>query len=261
MGCWLYILLLHSMLNFWGCFTAGDIHALYIKAMYTNALGDGELFNETWSQLRLSSPSASRNLERSITEVEGAFQRNFSYSLPDGFQPSDSPSFGIVIFGAPVNADGTPGPLLQSRIDKALEIYKQLPNAHFICSGGAVYTAHPESLAMRDALIANGVRENYISVDMAARDTVGNAMNVALILQTQRLENIILVTNDFHIYRSYLIFFGELRKQSLAVAITPVAAPQTQYVGQSYTKRMVVERNAGFRDSSRANALFEYCDF
>lgn len=86
----------------------------------------------------------------------------------------------IIILGCGLRKDGTPTPLLKSRIDRAIAFYKQQKaetgkELTFITSGGkGEGEANSESLAMTRYLIEQGIPEDIIINEDRSRDTVEN---------------------------------------------------------------------------------------
>lgn len=121
--------------------------------------------------------------------------------LPATFPKSDH---AIVVFGTPLEADGTLGPRLSLRMDKALELELavQHPDAVLVVSGGAVHTEQREALVMRTWLMERGISSRRIVVEPEARFTQENAIRVMPLLEVIGAKKVTLVTEEFHMARS-----------------------------------------------------------
>lgn len=105
----------------------------------------------------------------------------------------------IVVFGAPLTADGAPGPTLARRLVAAHAAARRWPEAPVIVSGGAVRTAKPEAWAMRAALAARGVAAERLVIEDRARTTLDTVRLISPILGTLGARGpVVIVTSGFH---------------------------------------------------------------
>jgi uncharacterized SAM-binding protein YcdF (DUF218 family) len=119
----------------------------------------------------------------------------------------------IVVLGAPVLADGTPGPDLAQRLEAALALAS---NGQLIAvTGGAPRTygssgARAEGLAGRDFLVARKKPSDEVLVEDAAKNTFENALLTRVLLKKRREWNepllLLVVTNDWHVVRARQCF-------------------------------------------------------
>lgn len=121
----------------------------------------------------------------------------------------------LIVLGCGLRQDGTPTPLLQSRIDRAIAFYKQQKaetgkELTFITSGGkGDVEANSESLAMTRYLIEQGIPEDIIIQEEESRDTVQN-MRFSKEKIAERSENgeftnktkVAYATSNYHVFRS-----------------------------------------------------------
>jgi hypothetical protein len=111
--------------------------------------------------------------------------------------------------GAP---DGTPAPATVRRAEKAAEVAREWPDAALILSGeragwepGRIGASEAELMA--ELLVAAGVSRRRIFVEDESRDTVGNAVLVAVrYLRDLAPRPLIVLTSPFHLDRSLTIF-------------------------------------------------------
>ncbi|HLR19250.1 MAG TPA: YdcF family protein [Staphylococcus sp.] len=115
----------------------------------------------------------------------------------------------ILVLGAGIfNENVTP--MLANRLDKALVLYQQFPNAQVIVSGGqGPDEPISEALAMYRYLVAHGVNPKQILIEEKSTSTYENIKFTNLLIQ--RLFNttpyIVCVTSQFHIMRA--LRFGQ----------------------------------------------------
>lgn len=113
------------------------------------------------------------------------------------------------------------GPHGASRVLEALRIYRQVTDGVIVSSGGppdVAPDATPDSVLMRDALVARGVQTERVILESESRNTHDQAVRVAAMLRGLRADRIVLVTSASHMKRA----LGAFRAQGV-VAI-PAAA-------------------------------------
>lgn len=105
----------------------------------------------------------------------------------------------IIVLGSSIK-DGRPGILLQDRLDKAIELYKNGVSNKIIMSGDSITRSyHDETGVMKDYAILNGVEENDIILDnagLSTYDTMWRAYNLF------NIKSAVVVTQKYHLYRS-----------------------------------------------------------
>jgi uncharacterized SAM-binding protein YcdF (DUF218 family) len=116
-----------------------------------------------------------------------------------------------VLLGAPVTADGRPGPALARRLRCALDLLRAHPCALLLATGGTPPRAphhRPEALVAADALAGADIAPARILVETSARNTWQNAAHSARLLRGQGLERrpVLLVTDPWHLPRALLAF-------------------------------------------------------
>ncbi len=100
---------------------------------------------------------------------------------------------------------------LKARCEAAAVAARAFPDSILVCSGGATGDNNPEGHTeaglMKDYLTAQcGVDADRIFTDEQAMDTVGNALNTFEILKAQQIEEITLVTSDYHQRRANMLY-------------------------------------------------------
>lgn len=118
-------------------------------------------------------------------------------SVVDESRPADV----IVVLGA-AEYSGRPSPVLQGRLDHALELYRRNMAPRLLTTGGAggdpVFT---ESTVGRDYLIKRGVPAESIIVEPEGESTVHSTAAVSEIMRRMGLRSAIVVSDGYHIYR------------------------------------------------------------
>ncbi|WP_099191359.1 YdcF family protein [Tepidibacter mesophilus] len=114
----------------------------------------------------------------------------------------------LVVLGSGLWGDVL-SPTLLDRMNKSLEFIKNNPDTKIIVSGGQGRGENmPESQAMRDYLVLNGVDENKIIQEDKSTSTIENLKFTKQILENLDGKNnhkIMIVTNEFHLFRSKFI--------------------------------------------------------
>jgi uncharacterized SAM-binding protein YcdF (DUF218 family) len=113
----------------------------------------------------------------------------------------------IVVLGAAVRPDGTPGEPLLRRIRHAVALYRTGAAPYLILCGGD-YPGAPvsEAAAMRTVALAAGVPAPAILMDERSANTWENAAETAALLRTHGLKRVLLVSEGFHLPRARMLF-------------------------------------------------------
>jgi uncharacterized SAM-binding protein YcdF (DUF218 family) len=112
----------------------------------------------------------------------------------------------IVVLGAAVLPDGTPGPALARRIAQAARLWREGRAAAVIGSGALGDWPPSEARAIRDGLLAAGVPAAAILEEDRARSTFENALNSVALMRARGLARAIVVTDAWHLPRAVLTF-------------------------------------------------------
>ena len=118
---------------------------------------------------------------------------------------ADGTEDAVIVLGAGIRGDQVTL-TLQYRLDACLDYIEQNPEALIVVSGGqGPQETTTEAKAMERYLIRKGVDPNKIIKEERASSTIENFQFSKQLLD-ERLEKpytIVLVTNDFHIYRAH----------------------------------------------------------
>lgn len=110
----------------------------------------------------------------------------------------------VIVPGAAVYQNSIPSPMLQDRLDVAIEIYHKKIVPKILVSGDNGNTDYDEVTVMRTYLVDKGIPEADIVMDYAGFDTyqtIYRARDVFLVKKA------LIATQDFHLYRA--LYIGE----------------------------------------------------
>ncbi len=125
----------------------------------------------------------------------------WSTGRSDQARPVDA----IVVLGA-AQYDGRPSPILQARLDHALELYQRgLAPYVFVTGGNQPGDRFTEAEASATYLTEHGVPAEAILREDVGRSTWESMENVAAELETLALDRVLLVTDPYHSLRSRLV--------------------------------------------------------
>ena len=126
----------------------------------------------------------------------------------------------VVVLGAGLRGSA-PSPILQSRIDRAIDYLTAHPDAICIASGGkGDDEAISEAQCIYEHLIAAGIAENRIWLEEKSTSTWENFRFTLDIIQEKtgtQPKKLAVISNDFHLFRA-----GMFAK---SCGITPIAIP------------------------------------
>lgn len=145
-----------------------------------------------------------------------------TYGQVDHAQPADV----IIVLGAGLRPDNTPGPALTRRSLHAAHLWQQGLAPVIICTGGKPGNrTRPESDACAELLIADGVPAEAILQEGESRSTEENALYAKTLLDAHGWKTAILVSDGYHLFRAQHLFSN----QGISVYTSPVteAAPST----------------------------------
>jgi len=160
---------------------------------------------------------------------------------------------GIVVLGAPNEADGSLSVIAKSRCDKAFEVYLNNPDSYILCTGGYGsfnLSAHPHGYLTQRYLMSLGVAEKVFLDNAPSRFTLEDATLAKPILEAAGIQKLILVSSEFHIERVGYVFkhvFPSMILQTVS-AITPISEAEL-------VKLYAHEQSAMLREEENINQL------
>ena len=126
-----------------------------------------------------------------------AFVQVYRASTRDGARPADA----IVVLGA-AQYNGVPSPVLQDRLDHALELYEASMASKIVITGGRQKgDRFTEATAGYNYLRAHGVPDEDLLKEVDGSSTWESLAASARFLVTQELTTVVLVTDGYHAYR------------------------------------------------------------
>ena len=111
----------------------------------------------------------------------------------------------LIVLGAQVQPSGEPSVQLAWRLEAALEAFNQNPVPIVVSGGQGGNEPRPEGEVMRDWLIDKGVPQDKILVDSVSVNTRQNILHAISLLQGLNIQNIMIVTSDYHLPRALAI--------------------------------------------------------
>lgn len=135
------------------------------------------------------------------------FLAHIAYITWDGLKNSPAPADIAVVLGSTVFDDGTPADWTKGRLDRAYELYKQgKVKLIFVSGGTGVEYSYPEATAMKAYLVAKGVPSILVVADNAGDNTYLTAKNFMKWNKGDKMQQVIVVSQFFHITRIKYIF-------------------------------------------------------
>ena len=113
----------------------------------------------------------------------------------------------VIVLGAGIRGDKVTLPL-KRRLDKAIEYHAQNPDALILVTGGQGFQETiTEAEAMKRYLVKNGISQNVIVNEEKATSTNENMRYSKAILDARfdGSYDVVVITNNFHIYRAVSI--------------------------------------------------------
>lgn len=112
----------------------------------------------------------------------------------------------IVVLGAAVQEGGRPSAALSRRVARAVELFREGKADALLMSGGVGTHPPAEAEVMRDLALRAGVPADRVFVESGSRTTFDNARMTAEIMTRNGWTTAFLVSDAFHLPRSYLAF-------------------------------------------------------
>ncbi len=107
-----------------------------------------------------------------------------------------------MVCGYPAGNDGSVSPIMKSRVEKGIDIYKKGFVKTLLFSGGAVQNEYREAEVMKAYAMGRGVPEEVILTETDSGSTYANMKLSLPIIRRNNIENLIVVTNDWHLRKA-----------------------------------------------------------
>jgi len=152
-----------------------------------------------------------------------------------GRTESSEPVDAIVVLGA-AQYDGTPSPQLEARLDHVLTLYDEGVAEVVMVTGGKLpEDRFTEAEASRRYLVDRGVPDSAIMMENAGTTTYESLESASVLLLGEGFDEVVLVSDPFHLKRSDLIADG------LGLDSHVAAAPDSVVTGWTSVRRHLEE--------------------
>lgn len=122
---------------------------------------------------------------------------------PKIFDLSQAPvAESAIVFGAGLRRDGTPTTVLRDRVKAAVELYKAGKVKKLLLSGASQHEKYNEPAAMAAYAQDLGIPASALIQDDGGRSTYDSCIRAK---QVYHLDNVLLVTQSFHLPRALFI--------------------------------------------------------
>ena len=156
------------------------------------------LWGETWRWFATAAWFTLAALAIAGLFLIGAIYRQ---ARTDGARPAEA----IVVLGT-AQYNGWPGPVFRARLDRALTLWRDGYAPLIVVTGGKMPgDGYTEAEAAWNYLVEAGVPPEAILSETAASDTWESMQGVAALLQPLGVDEVILVSDGFHLFRSRLM--------------------------------------------------------
>lgn len=133
----------------------------------------------------------------SVAYVVGTYVQVYRASQHDGARPADA----IIVLGAAQYA-GRPSPILQDRLDHALELYQDGLAPLIVLTGGKQpLDEFTEANTGYRYLLDRGVPADALQLEDQGTSTWDSLRAVARFVLPEETDQVVLVTDDYHAYR------------------------------------------------------------
>lgn len=158
--------------------------------------------------------------------------------IRDGDYSDVSDADCIIVLGAGIDDDGGPSPMLEDRLLKGLELYKNGVSQRLLMSGDHGRVEHDEVNLMKGYAIERGVPSENIFMDHAGFSTYETMYRARDVFKARK---VVIVTQDYHLYRAVYIA-NQLGLDAYGVATDP-----RYYGGELYREaREILARDKDF---------------
>lgn len=123
-----------------------------------------------------------------------------------GRQDHARPSDVIVVLGARVNADGSPGSDLTSRTYRAVDLWQAGYAPFMICTGGFKDEPLSAAAVCKRFAVSLGVPADRIGLADGSTNTIEDAEVTARLMAANGLRTAIIVSHPLHLYRARWLF-------------------------------------------------------
>lgn len=237
-----------------------DIDALTYIISWTRFEGKEKESEAYFNKLKSLNSAKADELERFFTEIDRVSNTPISDKLTAGELAKLNKTKGnnaIITLGYALNPDGSMNKILIERLEKTLEIAKQLPEAMIVVTGGVPKAHQTEGKLMADWLVKKGIPAARIYQDNYARSTVENALFSRYALTKHRIKTAVIISSGSHVRRADAIFtIASWQSGPSDITYLTVSAPDKSLAQLQKISRS--ELQGIYRDGLKALGLWSF---
>ncbi|MEM6732349.1 MAG: YdcF family protein [Myxococcota bacterium] len=160
----------------------------------------------------------------------------------------------ILVLGARLEDDGTPGRGLASRLERAAELAAQHPEAGILLSGGGAGPSS-EAEAMKRWMLEHGVEASRIVLEDRSKNTRENMLFSLPLLVSTGAERVSLVTERYHMRRAWKILEMLLRQEGRSAIQLDREPAATRDLSAALSEHPVPKRDVRYMARRWVDAL------
>lgn len=150
----------------------------------------------------------------------------FFHSIDELVAVPEAAGAPIILLGQSLQRDGAAPQVLLNRIAAAADVHERTGGRLLLSGGDVAQVGETEASVMQRLLAATGrVQPEAAILDHDAWNTLENALNTAPVLRRLGCETAVLVTSDFHVPRSCLLFEAAFAHSGFAGQLLCLGAP------------------------------------
>ena len=144
-----------------------------------------------------------------------------------------------IVCGYPANNDGTPSKIMRTRVEKAIELYKEGKIKAIIFSGDSVQNKYKEADVMEKYALKLGIKQDVIVREDKAMCTYHNLKYANVIMNEHNFKSCLVITNSWHLRKAD----HYARKFKLDYAMVSARAPKSY----SYLRIIILHISTNFK--------------
>lgn len=234
-----------------------DVDAHSYLAAWNRYKGNKQAVEKNMKDITVMSAGKAQHLQSVFNIIDRVSTMPLSDKLSDADAKKMTGPTAIVTLGYALNPDGSMHQILIERLEKTLELAKQLPDAMIAVTGGVPQNNQTEADLMAKWLVAHGVDNSRIYQDNFARSTVENALFTRYALTKERIKHAVIISSGSHVRRAQAMFeiagldTGPVGITYITVAALDKPLAELQKVSDSDVQGI-------YRDSLKAMGLWSF---
>ncbi|MBT6095568.1 MAG: YdcF family protein [Rhodospirillaceae bacterium] len=141
----------------------------------------------------------------------------------------------IVVLGAAQMPDGSPGPVIERRVAKAVQLWQAGRAPYLLMSGGKTVSDISEAETMAEVALASGIDAEAILLEDRSTRTIENAAFTVEMIRGRGWKDVLIVTDDFHMPRAEYCY----RSMRIPVWSAKVKNPMSKRIFYCWCKEIV----------------------